>query len=453
MSGIMNQTHLSLAFWLIMSVVLALNPFSFPAGHISAAAVLAACAVAASRGAVNGLLVAVIFSFGFYSFHPASGIFMLMINLFMTSFSSLLAAVAVKAGGRAAEKRSGEEKEFSSKVIGAFMTSHEMLWAITGEEKKDKIFAAFAKASSDICGADFIAIYERAEDETHYVPVFTAGKVKYPVFQKVEGSALNGGGRGCVVTEEIKGCCKLIKPGKFTMPLFFAFVHSQREMKESDIYIIELLLAQAGAAAERQTHSEKQKETMLRIIEALAIAIDTKDHATYGHSMMTMEYAIRLADKAGLSEKEKEDIRHACLLHDLGKVTISPVILNKPDKLTPEEYESIKKHPVEGINILGRLNIFRDIIPIVLYHHERFDGNGYPCSLKGEEIPMGARICSIADAYSVMLTDRPYKKAMSEAAAKNELKRCAGSQFDAQLVELFLEETCEFRNEINPGLN
>ena len=449
----MNQKYASLGFWLFVSVLLALNPASLPAGYISVAAALAACAVAAARGTVNGVLVASIFSFGYYSFHPASGAALFAANLFSISAASALASAALKAGTRAAEKRSGEEKEFSSKIISAFMTSHEMLWAITWEEKKERIFAAFAKAVTEISGCDFIAVYEKAGDDTSYAPVYTSGRAAYPVYQKVEGSVLSGGGSAGVVSGAVKGSGVIIKPGKYAMPAFFAYMHSEKEIKESDIYISELLLAQAGAVVDRQNQSERQKETMMRIIEALAIAIDTKDHETYGHSMMTMEYAVKIADKMGLTEKEKEDIRHACLLHDLGKVSINPAILNKPGKLTPEEFESVKKHPVEGINILGRLNIFRDIIPIVLYHHERFDGNGYPCSLKGEEIPVGARICAIADAYSVMLSDRPYKKAMTKEQAREELMRCAGSQFDAQMVELFLKEEADFIRESGTGLN
>ncbi len=450
----MNLKNGSLAFWLAVMVFLALNPGSFPAGYMSVAAALAVCAVAVARGAANGMFMAVIFSFAWFSFHPASGFFHFLMNLGVLTFCAAVASFAANAGKKAAERKSDEEKNFSSKIISAFMTSHEMLWEITGEEKKEKILAAFARASADITGADFTAVYERFGEETHYHPVFTSGKTEYPIIQKVEASALNNTGKGCIAPEEIKGDCCVVKPGKYSMPPFFAFVHSGKGFKDSDIYISELLLAQACAVVEKQAQSEKQKETMLRIIEALAIAIDTKDHGTYGHSVMTMEYAVKLAEKLGMSEKEKENIRHACLLHDLGKVNISPEILNKPGKLTSDEFEYIKKHPVEGINILGRLNILRDVIPIVLYHHERFDGNGYPCSLKGEDIPVGARICSIADAYSVMLTDRPYKSAMTPEQAKEELKRCSGSQFDAGLVEAFLETVDEApERERNRGLN
>lgn len=450
----MNSKSASLAFWLAVTALLALNPAAFPAGHMSVAALLAVCAVSAVRGGANGVLLAVIFSFSYFAFHPVSGIFHFVMNLVFLTLSAVAASFAVNAGKKSAEKKSGEEKEFSSKVISAFMTSHEMLWQITGEEKKERILAAFTRAAQEITGADFIAIYERAGEETHYHPVFTSGKTEYTIIRKVEASSLNNSGKGCIVPLDAKGSCCVIKPGKYTMSSFFVFIHSAGDFKESDIYISELLLAQSCVLVEKQAQSEKQKETMLRIIEALAIAIDTKDHGTYGHSMMTMEYATRLAEKMGMTETEKENIRHACLLHDLGKVSISPSILNKPGKLTTEEFEYIKKHPMEGVNILGRLNIFREIIPIVLYHHERFDGNGYPCSLKGEEIPIGARICAIADAYSVMLTERVYKRAMTPDEAREELKRCAGSQFDAGLVDVFLETMeAQSERERHKGLN
>lgn len=145
-----------------------------------------------------------------------------------------------------------------------------------------------------------------------------------------------------------------------------------------------------------------------------------------------------IADKLGLDEDAMRDIRFASLLHDVGKLGTSELVLNKPGELTDEEYEEMRQHPLIGSELLASIPILRDAKHIVLHHHEFFGGGGYPYGLKGDKIPVGARIIAIADAFEAMTADRPYRNALNYEAAKKKLRELAGSQFDPELVELFL---------------
>jgi putative nucleotidyltransferase with HDIG domain len=141
----------------------------------------------------------------------------------------------------------------------------------------------------------------------------------------------------------------------------------------------------------------------------------------------------------GLSEEEKEMIQHAALLHDIGKIGIPEQILNKPGKLTPEEYEIMKRHVTYGVQIIQQVKFLEPMVPIVAGDHERWDGKGYPRGLKEEQIPLGARIVAVVDAYDAMTEDRVYRKAPGQEFAMAELKRCAGTQFDPNIVKVFLD--------------
>ncbi len=156
------------------------------------------------------------------------------------------------------------------------------------------------------------------------------------------------------------------------------------------------------------------------------------------HSVRVSHYAEKLTEELMLSEEEKNIIRHAALLHDIGMVGISSEILRKKGNLTEEEYNIIKRHANIGVKILERTKLFDKELPIILYHHERFDGNGYPHKLKGESIPYGARILSIAEAYDVMMSDTDYRRAGSSEDAVEELKKYAGTQFDPHMVDTFI---------------
>ncbi|OYT70908.1 MAG: hypothetical protein CFK49_11555 [Armatimonadetes bacterium JP3_11] len=146
-----------------------------------------------------------------------------------------------------------------------------------------------------------------------------------------------------------------------------------------------------------------------------------------------------MAHRLKLSSEELNDIERGALLHDIGKIGVPDSILYKPGPLTPEEWEIMKQHPVIGYRMCMKVDELRSAAPIVLHHHERWDGGGYPYGLAGEAIPLGARIFAIADTLDAMTSDRPYRKALSFAEAREEIIRCAGKQFDPEMVKLFLE--------------
>jgi putative nucleotidyltransferase with HDIG domain len=183
----------------------------------------------------------------------------------------------------------------------------------------------------------------------------------------------------------------------------------------------------------------KENETYVNTIRSLVKAVDEKDHYTRYHSENVTKYAVAIAEELGLSQKEVQKIQRASQLHDIGKIGIPQRILNKPGSLTDEEWVEIRLHPSKGANILEPLKFLEGIIGIVKHHHERYDGGGYPDGLKGKQISLSARILAVADSYDAMLSERPYRKAMSKDKARNELKKESGKQFDPHVVEVFLK--------------
>ena len=184
---------------------------------------------------------------------------------------------------------------------------------------------------------------------------------------------------------------------------------------------------------------QKIQDSYFEIVKALAQAIEAKDPYTHGHSERIMQYSLIIAEKFNLSEEEKESLRYAAILHDIGKIGVRGIILNNPDGLTVSEYDEIKKHTIIGENIIQPIELLRTIKPLIRHHHEWFNGKGYPDGLSKEDIPLGARILAVADAYDAMKSDRPYRKALTEETAIQEFKRGSGSQFDPKVVEVFLE--------------
>jgi len=164
-----------------------------------------------------------------------------------------------------------------------------------------------------------------------------------------------------------------------------------------------------------------------------------KDAATYAHSMRVGEMAQLMALQLHMDPEQTRQFVAGCLLHDIGKALIPDEILNKDSSLTAGEWEVMKNHPIMGVSMAPNYGIEnRAVLEIILYHHERWDGKGYPYGLRAKHIPMGARICSIIDSFDCMIHDRPYKKAMSIQSAKDELWRQRRKQFDSDLVEMFL---------------
>jgi len=184
----------------------------------------------------------------------------------------------------------------------------------------------------------------------------------------------------------------------------------------------------------------KVKKDSLDLIKTLNNALDSRDSYTSNHSNNVSSYAVQIAEKMNLSKDQCNVIRTGGLLHDIGKIGIPEHILTKPGKLTPEEYSVIKTHPVIGYEILKHVDGFEKngISDIVLYHHERYDGKGYPKGLKGSEIPLAARIVGVADAFDAMISKRVYRNNLDLNFALNEIHRNKGTQFDPEVADAFL---------------
>ncbi len=180
------------------------------------------------------------------------------------------------------------------------------------------------------------------------------------------------------------------------------------------------------------------KELSVEVMEALAHTIDAKDEYTKGHSIRVANYSKMIAEKMGLNEEQCENIYYMGLLHDLGKIGVPNEIINKPDKLTEEEYEIIKKHPGTGYNILSEMKSRPDLAIGAHWHHERYDGTGYPDHKKGEEIPLEARIIAVADCYDAMTSNRSYRNYLDQERVKAELRNVSGTQLDSKAVEAML---------------
>ena len=202
-------------------------------------------------------------------------------------------------------------------------------------------------------------------------------------------------------------------------------------------YISAKIFAESEDALEAKSN---HRGSGLSAVYALAAAVDAKDHYTYGHSRKVNIYAVVLAEAMGLPSDEVSRISTSALLHDIGKIGVPDSILNKKGELDPEEWEAIKSHPRLGANIVGNVHDLAPCVGNILYHHEKWDGSGYPEGLRGKAIPLGARILAVADAFAAMASVRPYREALADEQALERLKHGAGIQFDPELVQLFIEE-------------
>ena len=198
------------------------------------------------------------------------------------------------------------------------------------------------------------------------------------------------------------------------------------------------------AEAERRRHAEEMATIHMNTIESLAIAIDAKDQTTHGHVRRTQIYATELGTLFNVSEQELRALHAGALLHDIGKLAVPEYILNKPGKLTEAEFAKMKIHPTVGGDILKRVNFPYPVEDIVRYHHEKWDGSGYPKGLKGEAIPLVARIISVVDFYDATRCDRPYRKGMKREESLALLRSMVGTAFDPKVVETFINHVEEF---------
>lgn len=212
----------------------------------------------------------------------------------------------------------------------------------------------------------------------------------------------------------------------------------QGDFDEEDVDSLVSVGDQASVALDNARLNKELQSAYLATVSVLADAVQAKDPYTQGHCEMVSRLARLTADQLGLDGTEKDIVCYSALLHDVGKIGVSDGVLNKPGPLLPEERELVRSHVRVGHDLLNNVEALRSVALVVLHHHEWYDGTGYPDQLRGEEIPMAARIVAVVDAYCAMITRRSYKDAYSVEDAATELQRCAGTQFDPKVVEAFL---------------
>lgn len=232
-------------------------------------------------------------------------------------------------------------------------------------------------------------------------------------------------------------CLPLCHHDKVIGVLSTARMDEDAPYTQEDVQLITIFGAQIAIALDNARAYRELKELNLGTITALITAVEARDYYTRGHSERVAKYAVTIARKLGLSHKEIEDLHVAGLLHDIGKIGISDLILNKRGSLTDEEYEVIKQHPGIGAIIVEEIKPLQRIVPLIYHHHERFDGSGYPDGLAGEDIPLGARILAVADTVEAMTSSRAYRPNMSVEQSMRLLEGGADGQLDPMLLAIF----------------
>ncbi len=208
---------------------------------------------------------------------------------------------------------------------------------------------------------------------------------------------------------------------------------------DNDFDLLHEIIKRTSKFCSTITKNIELKNSYWDSVRVLTNLLDARDHYTSGHSERVLYYSLLLGKKLALNARDLEILKFAGILHDIGKILIDDAILNKEETLTFEEFNLIKSHTFEGSNILDKINFLKEVKNVVKYHHERWDGTGYPDGLKGEEIPILARIIQLVDSFDAIISKRAYKEAESIAFAINEIQKCAGTQFEPKLVEEFVK--------------
>lgn len=303
---------------------------------------------------------------------------------------------------------------------------------IQPDESKGKIIATYENPDITGLNIDLKKYPEITEVLRTKQEMIIQDTFKSPVLTEVKSSLKN------VPISSI-----MVLPITFNDDLFgTVFLRTSRAKKgfsKTEINFCKLAAAAAAIGLKNAELYNNVKTSFFKSILSLAKALEKRDIYTHDHSENVAKIAFQIAVRLSLSQREIENVWYASLLHDIGKIGIHDAILNKGEKLLPYEKLEIQKHPQIGVDIISPIPGIEDKIPMVLHHHEAFDGSGYPSNLKGEEIPLGARIISIADAYEAMSSERPYRKPLQNSSIKKELEKCAGVQFDPYIINPFID--------------
>ena len=227
--------------------------------------------------------------------------------------------------------------------------------------------------------------------------------------------------------------------GKTRGVISIGLKQGQKEITSDDLQMIQNLSSQMAMAVETAELKRKEEKAYIETVAALAAAVEARDKYTRGHSRRVTEFSVEIARRMGKPDWFVKDLESAALLHDIGKIGIPDTILHNTGPLPPDGMAFIFGHPIGGENILKPVGSLARLCPIVRHHHERFDGSGYPDRLKGEDIPISARIISVADSFDAMISVRAYKPTRDQEDAVKELVRCRGSQFDPTCVDAFID--------------
>jgi putative nucleotidyltransferase with HDIG domain len=329
----------------------------------------------------------------------------------------------------------------------------------------ERVLSSIGKGFSQLIDYDILGVMIREEEANPLAyfrlrsdlpdSVFLYGPLRESLLQDVSVELLDqslqvrvvetfGAEGGPVDTESLQAVRKiqLSEFSNLNGLLFFASWRPETAEAFTSKYL-PILARQAISALSNARFHERGERNYIQTIGALASAVDAKDPYTHNHSRNVTAYALSLADYLGMGETDQGSVRNAALLHDIGKIGVPDSILNKPGSLTDDEFAVMKTHPELGYRILKPVHAFRNLVQAVRYHHERYDGGGYPAGLSGKEIPLMARILTVADAFDAMYSDRVYRPSPGLDYAKAELRENAGSQFDPSLAYSFLEVLTE----------